>query len=184
MKNTESTIEKTELSKLELARIHYLFLCIVSEGSKLLIMYIIFHSLHMTREYFITLIVLLSVRNFSGGIHLKHYTSCLLFTFGFILSIILMSRAVALNAMIEGGLLLIAAVLLLITGPVTSDSRPALSPEQDRSFRRTGFVIILIYSFVLFCMKTLTCHDLIFWVIVFQILQLIAAKMIKERRIS
>lgn len=184
MTGTKSTIEKTELSKLELARIHYLFLCLFSEGSKLLIMYVVFHSLHMTREYFITLIVLLSVRNFSGGIHLKHYTSCLLFTFGFILSIILVSRTVVLNNMVESGLLLIAAVLLLITGPITSDSRPALSPEQDKSFRRTGFVIILIYALLLFCMKTLACHDLIFWVIVFQILQLIAAKIIKERRIS
>ena len=74
MAGKKSTLEKTELTKLEKARIHYLFLCLFSEGSKFLIMYIIFHALHMTGEYLITLFVLLSVRNFSGGIHLKHYT--------------------------------------------------------------------------------------------------------------
>ena len=182
MAGKKSTLEKTELTKLENARIHYLFLCLFSEGSKFLIMYIIFHALHMTGEYLITLIVLLSVRNFSGGIHLKHYTSCLIFTFTFILGIILVSRVLVLNPVIESLILLAAASLLFITGPVTSTNRPDLSLEQNKAFRRTGAVIILIYSVLLLCMRTLTCHDLIFWVIVFQILQLIAAKMIKERR--
>lgn len=182
MAGKKSTLEKTELTKLEKARIHYLFLCLFSEGSKFLIMYIIFHALHMTGEYLITLIVLLSVRNFSGGIHLKHYTSCLIFTFTFILGIILVSRVLVLNPVIESLILLAAASLLFITGPVTSTNRPDLSLEQNKAFRRTGAVIILIYSVLFLCMRTLTCHDLIFWVIVFQILQLIAAKMIKERR--
>lgn len=136
----------------------------------------------MTGEYLITLIVLLSVRNFSGGIHLKHYTSCLVFTFTFILGIILVSRVLVLNPVTESLILLAAALLLFITGPVTSTNRPDLSLEQNKAFRRTGAVIILIYSVLFLCMRTLTCHDLIFWVIVFQILQLITAKMIKERR--
>lgn len=182
MNGRKSTRETKELTKLEQARIHYLFLCLFSEGSKFLIMYIIFHALHMTGEYLITLIVLLSVRNFSGGIHLKHYTSCLAFTFTFVFSIILVSRTLVLTPVTESLILLAAALILLFTGPVTSTSRPDLSPEQNKVFRRTGAVIILIYAALLFCMRTLTCHDLIFWVIVFQILQLIAAKMIKERR--
>lgn len=176
--------DKTRLTQLELARLKYVFICLLSEGSKFIIMYTIFYLLQLKTEYCIAVFVLLSVRNFSGGIHLKHYISCLLFTFSFFSGVIYCSKILLIPEMIQCILLFCTALALFIIGPITSDNRPELTQKQMRIYKSIGSFVLIIYALIFLCMKTFPYQNLIFWVIVFQILQLAAAKTIKERRNS
>lgn len=175
---------ETRFTSYELAKIKYFYLCILYEGSKFIIMYIVFSMLQLRQEYLFALLILLSVRNTSGGIHLKRYTSCLLFTFLFLLGAIVISHIQVPANEVQDVLLLIAVPIAYYIGPITSDNRPRLSYEQWAGSRLVTCAILTAYILLFLCKETFIYRNLCFWVIVFQIGQLIAAKIIKERRVE
>lgn len=173
--------QEFHFTDLEIARIRYAIISIFSETSKILIMFFLFYLSGMHVEFLISIIVLLSIRNFTGGIHLQHYLSCLAFTFTFLLCAILLSRYCVLPLwmeimMIGGGMPVVYKI-----GTVSSDKRPAPSPQRSFVFKVTACLILTAYVILFLCVKNLPWIHLIFWVIVLQIAQLTVAKMIKER---
>lgn len=178
----KSVNSKTELTQHEIALLKYTFLCFLTDGSKFLIMYLLFHLLSLSTDYLISLGVLLSIRNFTGGIHLKHYSSCLLFTFSFVSSVIFLSHSIAVNENIQIMTLLMMIPIVFIVGPVTCSKRPKLSEQQSLIYKSIACCILGIYTSVFICTKTIPYQNLMYWGIVFQIIQLVVAKLIKERR--
>lgn len=167
-------------TKKELARLRYLYLCLLHEVSKFILLYVVFSLLHMGNEYLAAIAVLLSIRNFSGGIHLDTYWGCFLFTFFFLFGAIAASRTIQLAPAIQNAVLLAGALILFVTGPVTSDNRPELTSRQHRIYMSLGSAVTFLYFILFLCEETFTFRNLFFWVIVFQILQLIAAKIHKK----
>lgn len=180
MKQEIKEILLKKYTKKELARLRYVYQCLLYEVSKFLLLYVIFSLLHMGHEYLAATVVLLSIRNFSGGIHLNTYWGCFLFTFFFLFGAIAASRMIVFAPVMQNLLLLAGAVILFITGPVTSDNRPKLTRQQDRFYRSIGSAVTFLYFLLFLCEETFTFRNLFFWVIVFQILQLIAAKIHKK----
>lgn len=169
-------------SELEIARIRYVVICLASEASKLIILFTAFSLMHRQDELLAAVLVLLSIRNFTGGIHLSHYLSCLLFTFSFLLSAVLLSE-LCFPALWLQILCLAAGILIIgLIGPVSSDKRPAPSRQRGIVFRIIACVIVFIYILLLLNVRYLPYRNLIFWVSILQILQLTAAKLIKERK--
>lgn len=172
----------TALTKKEAALLKFTFLCLVTDGSKFLIMYIIFRMLSLTTEYLIVLAVLLSIRNFTGGIHLKHYISCLIFTISFVSGAIFLSSSLNISEEIQNITLLLTIPVIYLVGPVLSAGRPELDKTQIAHTKRITGSILLVYSLIFICMGTFPYRNLIYWVIIFQIVQLIAAKIIRSQQ--
>lgn len=160
--------------------INYTFLCLAYESSKFVVMFIISSCFHMTHEYCASILVLFSIRNFTGGLHLDHYISCFLFTCGFIGSALLLSEYIFPDNNIRVAIVALSAIAVYITGPVTSKNRPPLAQGQYRTFRLIATIIISIYLLAFLFMKTFPYSNICFWVIVLQTLQLIAAKILKK----
>lgn len=180
MKQEIKEILLKKYTKKELARLRYLYLCLLHEVSKFILLYVIFFLLHMEHEYLSAIAVLLSIRNFSGGIHLNTYWGCFLFTFFFLFGAIAVSRMIVFAPAVQNLLLLTGALILFFTGPVTSDNRPKLTRRQNRIYKSIGSAVTFLYFLLFLCEETFTFRNLFFWVIVFQILQLIAAKIHKK----
>lgn len=174
--------EEFHFSDLEIARIRYAYITVLSETSKILFLFFVFHLLHMQTEFLISIAVLLSIRNFTGGIHLHHYTSCLAFTFLFLFLSILLSRYVMLPAGLQALITAVGVVIVYKIGGVSSDKRPDPSPEKELIFKMTACVLLVVYTILFLCVKDMPWKNLMFWVIVLQIMQLAVAKRIKERR--
>lgn len=170
-----------DLSKTDKARLTYIISCIIYEGSKILLFLAFFFCIHKLDGFIYSLIILLPLRIISGGLHFKHYTACLLFSFlyFYVVNVLLMPFRLPLT--ISFILLTVCAVINYKIGPITSNSRPQLQPEEIRKGKLNIFIA--------------TCYDLIltilffdsaistvgFWTIVLHTLQLVLAFWKKKR---
>lgn len=171
-----------QFSDLQIARIHYVIIAFASEISKILILFFLFLVLGMEADFFASIAVLLSIRNFTGGIHLQHYLSCLFFTFTFLLTAIVLGQHCFLPVWFQVLSLSICMGAIYIIGPVSSDNRPAPAPQKCLIFKVTACFITALYLILILCVKNLPFKNLVYWVTFLQIMQLTAAKITKERR--
>ena len=163
-------------------RIIYAIKAIFSELSKLLIALLVALPLGYADEVLIATIVLLSIRCNSGGLHFSHYISCFLFTSAFYVMAIALSRYPLSNGYLALGLLLSLGIFL-ITGPITSVMRPRLTAAEVKKFSHRVIILLLVYSSLLILLETLPYRELIYWVIVLQIFQLLCAKIARKGEI-
>ena len=66
-----------KLQNYEIKIIKYVCLCFISETSKFFLLLLFFYFQNHIKEYLVSLLILLPLRWYSGGLHLKHYLSCL-----------------------------------------------------------------------------------------------------------
>lgn len=167
---------KTVFTTYEIELLRYVFLCIAYEGSKFIIMLFLFMTLHLQNEFLTEIFVLLTLRNFYGGLHFKHYISCFAFTFCFIATGLLLAHYVFLNKTAQMIMLLLALVTSCIIRPIASSSRPPLSKKQENIYQLCGISILLLHIIFFISCKTFPYRNICFWVIVLHTLQLIVAK--------
>lgn len=169
-------------TELEIARIRYVIISFISETSKLAVLFTAFSLMNRQKELLAAILVLLSIRNFTGGIHLSHYLSCLLFTFSFLLCAVGLAELCFPSLWIQILCLAVGILIVGVIGPVSSDRRPAPSKKKGNIFRIIACMVLLVYILLLLNVRYLPFRNLIFWVSILQILQLAAAKLIKERK--
>lgn len=174
--------DEFQFSSLDAGRIIYAIKAIFSELSKLLIALLVALPLGYADEVLIATIVLLSIRCNSGGLHFSHYISCFLFTSAFYVMAIALSRYPLSNGYLALGLLLSLGIFL-ITGPITSVMRPRLTAAEVKKFSHRVIILLLVYSSLLILLETLPYRELIYWVIVLQIFQLLCAKFARKGEI-
>ncbi len=174
--------DEFQFSSLDAGRIIYAIKAIFSELSKLLIALLVALPLGYADEVLIATIVLLSIRCNSGGLHFSHYISCFLFTSAFYVTAITLSRYPLSNGYLILGLLLSLGIFL-ITGPITSVMRPRLTAAELKRYSHRVIILLLVYSALLILLETLPYRELIYWVIVLQIFQLLCAKIARKGEI-
>ncbi|MBD5474817.1 MAG: accessory gene regulator B family protein [Lachnospiraceae bacterium] len=161
----------------QIEQIKYILCSFSSEISKLILLAVFFTCIGKVPEFIVSVICLLTVRSYTGGIHLKHYFSCLLLSFIiFFLGICILPVHTSLNVL-EILIILgidIAAVYLL--GAVPSPYRLPLTPKQRRHSSNKAAISIVTYMYILSLFHE--CQSLYagLWIITLQILQLVFAK--------
>lgn len=167
-------------SDLEIKRIQYALKVIFGDISKLCILFLFFFAIGKTAEYWTSVFVLLTIRSFSGGIHMKHYWSCLLFSFlVFYVSACLLPMIPLPSYMIP---LVICAcdIIMYMIGPIPSTYRPVISEQAWKKFRLKTLVIITAYGLLALLFPYFRYFDIVVWTIVVQTLQLIITNFIQK----
>ena len=166
--------EQYRFSALEAKKIIYGIEAILSEASKIIILLAVSAPFHCVDRAIVITVVLLSIRCYSGGLHFSHYASCLGFSLLFYAVTILLARYPLSDTSVALGLVLSLSVFTLI-GPITSVMRPALTAAEFSRYTHHTTLVLLFYSVVLISWKTLPYREIIYWVIVLQIFQLLCA---------
>lgn len=171
---------KKELTERQRKLNEYYWKCFLSEFSKICIFLVIFILLGLTKEYLFALLYLMMLRNNGGGLHCKHYTSCLLVSFTFLYSSIMLAIYLVPAKPVACTSILLCALLGYLFVPVTSSNRPAATSEQITKSKRNTIIIILLF-FILICFCPFNTYILIgYWTVILHILQLIIAHITKE----
>lgn len=177
MLRTKST---KELTAYENKLREYYWKCFISEFSKVFIFLIIFSLLGLLPEYLIALLSLVPLRNHGGGLHCKHYLSCLLVSFSFLsASIVLATYLVPPKPFIFISTLLCAVIGYCLV-PITSNSRPPATFEQRKKSKRNTAIIILLFFLLLCICAHNTYLYICYWTVILHIFQLIIGYFIKE----
>lgn len=165
--------EIREYTEYEKKMNEYYWKCFISEFSKICIFFIIFMLLGLTTEYFIALFFLLPLRNHGGGLHFKHYTSCLIISFSFLYGSIILAQ----HIMPPKSVMCITCLLCTLIGyclvPITSSNRPAATPEQVIKSKRNTTIIIILFSTLICICPYNTYFYIGYWTIILHISQLI-----------
>lgn len=170
-----------DLSTADKAKLNYFFSCLLYEGSKIILFLMFFMITHQLKGFLYSLIILLPLRIISGGLHFKHYISCLAFSFGYFYLVTMPLKNVIPNFSITVVILCICTLINYRIGPVTSASRPALSAEKRK---RSKFYILVatVYDTLLTALFYETALAPIgFWTIVLHSVQLVIANLRKKR---
>lgn len=168
-------------SDFQIAQIRYALLCILSEASKLLILGVFFYCMNKFSLFLWAAIVLCTLRTVTGGLHYKHYWSCLLMTFLFFFFGILVLPLIPLRMY---GHILLLCVCIGINyqyAPIVSSYRPVPDGVSIQKSKMQSFVFITIYTFLLFIIPENPYFMVGSWIIILQSLQLFAAN-IRQRR--
>ena len=171
---------KATFSPYEIQLLHYMYLCFFYEWSKFILMLVFFTLFHMQKDFIVEVIILLSIRNFFGGLHFKKYCSCFLFTFIFISSGLLLSRFYIIGSSFQIFILVVALLTSYFIKPIVSSNRTALSQKQQQIYHTCGMAILLLYLLLFITLKTFPYSNICFWIIVLQTLQLIVAKILTK----
>ncbi len=178
--NTFKTHLKNVFTPYEIKLLRYFYLCIAYEGSKFIVMLFFFKALHFQNEFLTEIFVLLTLRNFYGGIHFRHYVTCFAFTFGFITAGLFLAHYVFLNSTAQIIILFLAFITSCIIRPIASSNRPPLSAKQKTIYHICGILMLLLHTLCFILFKTFPYRNICFWVIVLHTLQLIVAKTITK----
>lgn len=164
----------------EIERLRYGLSVIASEGSKLILMTILFVVLGKFELYAIAVVTLLPIRIFSGGLHFNHYISCLLFTTSFFVLCVFLSTHLYLSQQCQSIINGICLFITFFTGPVTSKKRPPLSHRQYNMYRLISSGLLFIYVVCFIVADTFPHRNLCFHVITLQTIQLVCARLARK----
>ncbi|MBQ6786858.1 MAG: accessory gene regulator B family protein [Lachnospiraceae bacterium] len=155
--------------------------CIFYDVSKLLLFIVLFALLHRLDLFLFAFIILLPLRLSSGGLHFKHYMSCLFFSLGYFLLVTIPLTGISIpfwSAIISLGLCTIINGAL---SPILSASRPPL-PEREIIHRKKKTLLATSFGILLLILFYQTKYFAVgYWTILLHSVQLIIAKLRKKR---
>lgn len=174
--------EEFHFTNFQIKLIWYRLLSLLSEISKILLMGIFFFYYGYFTEYLFAAAVLIFIRTCTGGIHLKHYTTCLIMTFTFLFLSVCILPQFPMTKLAQLLCMLLCFAGNAYAAPIVSGCRPEPDGIRIRKAKVQASIIICIYASILYVIPE---HPLItvgFWIIILQSAQLVAAKLIKQTK--
>ena len=163
----------------EMEKMHFTISVFKCEGSKLIILAIVFAVLGLFREYAVLMLTLIPIRMFSGGIHFDHYSSCFVFTTLFSVLPMLLTGITPPHS-VQVAVMAVSIGITYLIGPVTSKKRPPIKYGRYRAFRLISTGVVFVWFFIFAFVRTFPFQNLCFWVIALQTVQLICAKIARK----
>ena len=182
---TEPFLDRIQVSyhftDLEMKRLKYTLKAVSSELVKTLLLALLFYQLGYFKEFFVGIIFLVTIRCNCGGLHMEHFTTCLLFTLVFMsLAVIILPTYVSISYVLKIFALVVCIAVTFIIGPIASKKRPPAPPEMLRRFRNITIGLLVMDSIIILLLKTNPYADICFWIIVLQTIQLVGAKLAQK----
>jgi len=161
--------------RLTLIKLRYGLEVAKNEVIKFIVLFIIFALLSHQIEYLFAVALLLPVRSFSGGMHMKSNIGCFSYSFGFFLLAIELLPRLPVTALML--LIVLAAVIVIFAffSPIPSYKRPVKTKERRAALKRISMIILGADIIVLLLMWNFGFNNYFVvgvWVLSLQALQL------------
>lgn len=167
-------------------KLRYALEIILNDCSKLILLFLVFSLLDAPVNFLYCFLTLSLLRPFTGGLHFKTYTGCILFSGAFFYLSIFLADAIPLDFSGAVIFFLFSGLTMLSLAPIPAKTRPVHPPGKILKFKCFSMVIISFHFF----MWLLTNNHPYFihsvWVIALQSIQLFIGKgvLIYERQNS
>ena len=164
-----------ELTDIDKAKLKYSFDVLFTDISKFFILFLIFSFLGYFKEYAYSILVLLTIRPFTGGLHFKTYTACLVFTGFFLITSIILNHKISIN-FLAPFFFVFSLITMLCTAPIISKNRPSYSYVKRLQFKILGLVVISVHYLIYMTAEKNTYLTLSICIILLQSIQLLIKK--------
>lgn len=170
----------TNLTSREQKLYLYYLKCIFYDVSKFVLFVIFFCIIHKVHYFLFTFCVMFPLRTISGGIHFKHYFSCLIFSLLYIFAVIELSLRIPVPFAICIPTLLLCGVILYGIGQVRSASRPKLTDTERMKLKRKALFVSCAETVLVILIYPTDFAPMVYWSVFLHTLQLIIAKSISD----
>lgn len=172
--------ENADLSPKEQKFMTFRIKCMLYDVSKVVLFVAFFAAIHKLDSFVYAFLIFFPIRQVSGGLHFKHYTSCLIFSFVYMYAAVMLLAPMKLALAAVIPILAVCAAVVYAIGPILAPTRPALT-KQEFAERRQKAVHIICYEIVL----TILFFDselasVGYWTIIMHSLQLVIAWIMKN----
>lgn len=159
------------------ARIQYGLNVLLSEGIKIVFLVLFFNIIHNQQYFYFSLLILLSIRVFAGGVHVKGTLNCLILTtLLFICTSVLtplMPRLPTVYYLLVG---IVSFIIVLIRAPICSVRRPIKDNKKKLQYKFTAALSVALWIIILFYFKSTPYINCGFSTILIQNIQLVLVK--------
>lgn len=139
-----------QFSEIELKKMEYGIVCMVSDLSKAIIYFIIFFMFNLQQYFIISFIFYSFIRIFCGGYHAKTYVGCLFISFITFLITIILSLNFNINMYIILILLVSSIIITAIVAPVDNVNKKIKTKQRRKNLKYLSVIITFLFSVACF----------------------------------
>jgi accessory gene regulator B len=159
------------------AKIQYGLNILLSEGFKIISLILIFLIINYENYFYFSLLILMTIRPFAGGVHIKGALNCLLLTILiFLFTSVIGTSTPKLHIAYYLSASILSLLILLVRAPICSVQRPIKDSKKKLYYKITAILATLIWSIVLLCLKSPSYVNCGFSTILLQNIQLVLVK--------
>jgi accessory gene regulator B len=159
------------------ARIQYGLSILLSEGIKFVFLILFFNLIHSQMYFYFSLMILMSTRVFSGGVHLKGTLNCLILTtFMFIWTSILAPFTPRLPELFYILVGVTCLVIILVRAPICSVIRPIKDNRKKLQYKFAAAFSVTLWTIILMNLESTPYVNCGFSTIFIQSIQLVLVK--------
>lgn len=165
-----------DLDELESAKLKYSLNTIISEVSKLIILFLIFIILDRKTFYLYSIITLFTIRPFTGGLHFDNYLNCLIFSILFFLLVLFSTIYITITPLLAFVLFVSSSISIATLVPIQSKYRLIANRKKSLKMKLIGLLSIFIH-YIVFIINPENLYIInAIWLLSFQSFQLIISK--------
>lgn len=170
-----------EISQEQQNIIKYALNAIINELLKFIFLLCIFLITHRINFFLFSLIILTTIRTFSGGLHFETFIGCLIFTtIFFILTCLVFTVIPRLPNLTYYFVSIFSFFVICVKSPCPSVKRPIMNTKKRQKLKLLSSFFTIIWLYVLSCcIKDVSLFNCGISTILFQAIQLILER--KER---
>lgn len=159
------------------AKIQYGINILLSEGLKIITLILIFHIINYQNYFCFSLLILMTIRPFAGGVHIKGTLNCLLLTLLlFMLTSVAAPLIPRLNIVYYLSAIAISILIVLFRAPICSIHRPIREDRKKLQYKIIAILSTAMWSFALLSLENPSYANCGFSTIILQNLQLMLIK--------
>ncbi len=166
-----SNIKNTD----DLEKINYSLQAILNESFKIVILIILFYIFGKINYFIFSILILFSIRIFTGGYHCSTTLRCLLFSILlFLITCLIGPILPSVNSLIYYIIALLSTFIVIFKSPYPNKNRPIRNRKRKWIFKMIStFFTVFWVCILLFYIKDITYFNCGFLTIVLQVMQLV-----------
>lgn len=171
--------------RVELLKINYGFTVFKNEFIKFAIYFLVFALLGKLHVYLYAFALLVPMRSFSGGFHLKSVISCALFSFGIFVLTILALPELPIPTWSYLVIFGLSTGIIMLLSPIDNEKKPIKTKERYQDIKTKAIVVAavvdIIVAIMFFTGNTNLFHVGV-WILAVQAAQLLIAWAMKRKK--
>lgn len=159
------------------ARIQYGLSIFLSEGFKIVSLIILFNFIHYEKYFYFSLLVLMSIRVFAGGVHVKGTLNCLILTIMLFMCTSVLAPLLPrfpIACYLSVGIL--GLVTALVRAPICSVRRPIKDSKKRLQYKLAAALFVTLWTIILLFLESTSYINCGFCTILMQNSQLLLVK--------
>ena len=169
----------SRLSEFDKERIKYALSVILDEIEKVIGVLFVFKLLGRLQMFFVSFVVLMSLRVFVGGIHFEKRYQCFMFTLSFFLISVFMSEIFIIYKTAGFIICCLGLMNIVLCVPLPSKHRILVSERREKRLRNRAMLVMSIWTICYIWSNTIVAN-LILWTVIVQQHEILYYKMFKQ----